>query len=55
MPGKFIRVKCGKCKNEQVIFEKPVSEVLCLKCGDVLAEPTGGKAEFKAKIVSVEK
>jgi len=51
MTGKFIKVKCEKCKNEQVIFEKIASEVKCLVCGEVLAEPTGGKARIKAKVL----
>jgi small subunit ribosomal protein S27e len=51
MPGKFIKVKCEKCKNEQVIFEKPASQVKCLVCGEVLAEPTGGKAKVRAKVL----
>jgi len=50
--SKFIRVKCKKCKNEQVIFEKPASVVKCLVCGDVLAEPTGGKGRIKTDIIS---
>lgn len=52
MASKFIRVKCKKCKNEQVIFERPASLVKCLVCGEVLAEPTGGKAKIKTDIVS---
>jgi len=51
MPGKFIKVKCEKCKNEQVIFEKPASQVKCLVCGELLAEPTGGKAKVVAKVL----
>jgi len=44
MVSKFLRVKCSKCKNEQVMFEKSASTVKCLVCGEVLARPTGGKA-----------
>ncbi len=44
MVSKFLRVKCEKCKNEQVIFERAASVVKCLVCGEVLAKPTGGKA-----------
>jgi small subunit ribosomal protein S27e len=54
MSGKFIKVKC-KCKNEQVIFEKPSSQVKCLVCKEVLAEPSGGKAEIRATIVGPAK
>ena len=46
----FYRVRC-KCKNEQVIFSKPSTEVRCLVCGEVLARPTGGKAEILAEII----
>ena len=51
MTGKFLRVKCEKCKNEQAIFEKATAEVKCLVCGEGLARPTGGKAEILAKVV----
>ena len=49
MTSGFIKVKCEKCKNEQVIFEKPATEVKCLVCGEVLAKPSGGKAIILAK------
>jgi small subunit ribosomal protein S27e len=49
MVSKFLRVKCEKCKNEQVIFERAASVVKCLVCGEVLAKPTGGKAVIKSE------
>jgi small subunit ribosomal protein S27e len=49
--SKFVRVKCEKCKNEQVIFTRASSVVKCLVCSDVLAEPTGGKALLKANVI----
>jgi small subunit ribosomal protein S27e len=55
MAGSFIRVKCEKCKNEQVIFERTSSIVKCLVCGEVLAEPTGGKSKISAKVLGVVK
>ena len=51
--SKFIKVRCPKCKNEQVIFGKSASVVSCLVCAKVLAEPTGGKTKIKAKILEV--
>ena len=54
MPGKCIRVRC-KCKNEQVIFQKPSTTVRCLVCGEVLAEPRGGRAEIRAKVLEKAK
>ena len=53
MTSKFLKVKCNKCKNEQVIFEKPAGKVECLVCNEVLAESTGGKARIKAKVLEV--
>ncbi|MBI4020565.1 MAG: 30S ribosomal protein S27e [Candidatus Aenigmarchaeota archaeon] len=55
MAGQFVKVKCEKCKNEQVIFEKTASVIHCLVCSEVLAEPTGGKAKIKAKVLGVVK
>ena len=53
MDSKFLKVKCKKCKNEQVIFNKASMAVNCLVCGSVLAEPKGGKADIKTKIIEV--
>lgn len=49
--SKFLRVLCVKCKNEQVIFSKAATVVKCLKCGEILAEPTGGEVRVKGKIL----
>jgi len=51
--SKFIKIRCPKCKNEQIMFGKSSSEVICLVCGKVLAEPTGGKSKVKARILEV--
>lgn len=51
--SKFIKVRCAKCKNEQVVFGKASSKVNCLVCGKELAEPTGGKTRVKARILEV--
>lgn len=48
MAGEFTKVRC-KCKNEQVIFNKPASTVRCLVCNEVLAEPTGGRASLRTR------
>ena len=53
--SKFVKVKCDKCKNEQVIFEKASSVVKCLVCGNVLAKPTGGKANILSKTIETLK
>jgi small subunit ribosomal protein S27e len=45
--SRFIKVLCKKCKNEQIVFDKPSTVVRCLKCNEVLMVPTGGKGEIK--------
>jgi small subunit ribosomal protein S27e len=49
----FLRVKCPKCGNEQLIFSNTVNKVTCNVCGETLAEPTGGKAKIKGEILTV--
>lgn len=49
----FIRVKCSKCGNEQIVFGSAVNKVICNVCGAELAEPSGGKAKIKGEIVAV--
>lgn len=51
--SKFVKIRCPKCKNEQVMFGKASSTVKCLVCGKILAEPKGGKAKVKARILEV--
>ena len=51
MPGAYLRVRCGDCENEQIVFEKAASPVSCAVCGTTLATPTGGKAEIEHEVV----
>jgi small subunit ribosomal protein S27e len=51
--SKFIKIRCPKCKNEQIVFGKISSQVNCLVCSKKIAEPTGGKAKIKARILEV--
>lgn len=51
--SKFVKIRCPKCKNEQIMFGKSSSQVKCLVCGKILAEPTGGKSKIKARILEV--
>ena len=54
--SKFVKVRCPKCKNEQVIFGSPSTEVKCLVCGEPLSAPTGGKGKLnKGKLVTAMK
>lgn len=49
MASPFLKVKCEKCKNEQVIFERAASTVKCLVCSEPLAKSKGGKAQLLTK------
>lgn len=51
--SKFIKIRCPKCKNEQIMYGKASTDVKCLICGQTLAEPAGGKAKVKARILEV--
>ena len=51
--SKFVKIRCPKCKNEQVMFGKAASKIICLVCGKVLADPTGGKSRIKARVLEV--
>ena len=50
--SQFLRVKCKKCGNEQLLYSNPVNKVTCNVCGETLAEPTGGKAKIKGEITA---
>ena len=51
--GKFIKIRCPKCKNEQITFGKSASKVDCLVCSKSLVEPSGGKSKIKARVLEV--
>jgi len=51
--SKFVKVRCPKCKNEQITFGKSSSKVKCLVCSKEIVEPTGGKSKIKARILEV--
>jgi len=51
--SQFIKVRCVKCKNEQIIYGNASNVVSCLVCSEPLAEPTGGKAKITARVLEV--
>jgi small subunit ribosomal protein S27e len=51
--SKFVKIRCPKCKNEQITFGKSSTAVKCLVCAKPLVEPTGGKSKVKARILEV--
>ncbi|MGV9171908.1 MAG: 30S ribosomal protein S27e [Promethearchaeia archaeon] len=51
--SRFLRVKCLKCGNTQIIFGCSATDVKCLVCGKTLLQSTGGKAQILTKILEV--
>ena len=51
--SRFLKVKCKKCRNEQIVFNKASTVVKCLVCDTVIAQPTGGLAAIQTKIEEV--
>ena len=51
--SRFIKVRCSKCKNEQVIFGNAATVVTCLVCGKEVAYPTGGKSRISARVLEI--
>ncbi len=51
--SRFVKVRCNKCKNEQIIFGNVSSVVKCLVCDKEIAFPTGGKAKITARVLEV--
>jgi len=53
-PGSnFLKVKCTKCGNEQVVFDRAAVQVKCNICEDILLETQGGKAKIKGEVTQI--
>jgi small subunit ribosomal protein S27e len=49
----FLRVKCSKCGNEQLVFSNTSNVIVCNVCGETLAQPTGGRAKINGEVQAV--
>jgi small subunit ribosomal protein S27e len=47
-----VKVECDGCGNEQIVFSRPSGDLECVVCGDVLADSSGGMAEFRSRVVA---
>ncbi len=47
----FLKIKCLKCGNEQIVFERSSLEVRCNVCNETLLETSGGKGIIKGEII----
>ena len=41
------------CESEQIVFSHTTREIKCRTGGEVLAEPTGGKAKINGPVLAV--
>ena len=51
--SKFVKVKCSKCNNEQILFSKASTAVKCLVCGEPLVKTTGGNVKILGEVLEV--
>ncbi len=51
--SRFLKIKCLKCGNIQIVFSHASRIVQCHVCGENLAIPTGGKAKIMGEVQEV--
>ena len=51
MTGKFHRVKCSNCENEQILFNRSSIVVHCSECDEALTKSTGGVTIIHGEII----
>ena len=49
----FLRVRCPKCKKDQIVFGKASSSIKCLSCDEDIGKATGGKTKLKTRVLEV--
>ena len=47
----YYRVKCPKCGEVNIVYSHVSTKVHCKKCGELIAEPTGGRSAIYGKVV----
>ena len=53
MVNNFVKVKCPDCENEQIVFQRAATKVLCNVCGATLVTPKGGVGEIRGEKLEV--
>jgi len=48
--SKFLKVNCKECEEENIVYSHASMPVTCKSCGNVIAKPTGSKAQIIGKI-----
>ena len=49
----FLKIRCRSCESEQIIFSHATHAIRCRNCGEILAEPRGGKAKINGIVIAV--
>ncbi|EQB74538.1 MAG: hypothetical protein AMDU4_FER2C00005G0036 [Ferroplasma sp. Type II] len=47
----FLKIKCKSCGNEQIVYSKISSVVVCNICGSTIAKPTGSTLATSGEFV----
>jgi small subunit ribosomal protein S27e len=47
----FLKIKCKDCGNEQIVYSKVSSVIVCNICGSTLAKPTGSTLATSGELV----
>ena len=47
----FLTIQCTKCGEKAIVFSHTTIKRNCKSCGELLAEPSGSKANIVAKVL----
>ena len=51
--GRFVKIVCARCGNNQVTYGKASMDVKCLKCNKLLVKTSGGKIRIRTIVRGV--
>lgn len=49
--SKFLKITCGECGEEDMVYSHASTKVACTSCGNEIAKPTGAKAKVHGKVL----
>lgn len=49
----FVKIRCPDCQNEQIIFQRAATKIVCNVCGATLVTPKGGVADIRGERLEV--
>jgi len=48
--GKFLKIRCPRCRKIQIVFGRASTRVKCGTCNALIVQTSGGKARIKAEV-----